>query len=100
MKTILYLPQGTPTTIMLEETGMKPVKMLIKKKKLMYAHRILNMEEERLIHKITAGNSLWRQETNQLQKEYNINEHQMNNYSKKELSKEIEEMKASGEKQI
>ena len=32
IKTILYLPQGTPTTIMLAEIGLKPVKMIQKKK--------------------------------------------------------------------
>ena len=75
---------------MLAEIGIKPVKMMIKKKKLIYDHRIITMKEEKLIHKVTAGNSIWRQEIELILKEYNITEQQMSNYSKKELSNELD----------
>ena len=85
---------------MLAEIGIKPVKMMIKKKKLIYAHRIITMKEEKLIHKVTAGNSIWRQEIELILKEYSISEQQMSNYNKKELSNELDRRNESLWKKI
>ena len=42
LKTILCLPKQTPTSILLAETGYIPVEKIIKKKRIMQAHRIHN----------------------------------------------------------
>ena len=49
LKTILFLPQGTPTTILLNETGYPAVEDIIKKKRIMQAHRLINMKKKTLI---------------------------------------------------
>ena len=60
LKTILYLPQGTPTTILLNETGNLPIKYIIKKKQILQAKRIDEMKEESLIKDATkTTHSIW-----------------------------------------
>ena len=49
LKTILYLPNGTPTTILLNETGNYPIEYIIKKKQVLLAKRIDSMQNESLI---------------------------------------------------
>jgi len=44
IRTILYLPRGTPTTIMLNETGQTPIEHIIKKKQILQAKRIETMK--------------------------------------------------------
>ena len=45
LKTITFLPQGTPTTFLLNETGYPPIEGIIKKKRIMQAHRLINMKK-------------------------------------------------------
>ena len=45
IKTLLFLPNSTPTTILLAETGYLPIKYEMEKKKIMQAHRVAHMEE-------------------------------------------------------
>ena len=40
LKTIIYLPKGTPTTILLSETGNIPIEYIIKRKQILQAKRI------------------------------------------------------------
>ena len=62
MKTILYLPQGTPTTILLNETGNLPIEYIIKKKQILQAKRIDEMKEESLIKDATkTTHSIWKE---------------------------------------
>ena len=50
IKTLLYLPKGTPTTILLNETGNVPIQYIIKKKKILQAKRISEMKEENFMY--------------------------------------------------
>ena len=62
LKIILYLPQGTPTTILLNETGNLPIEYIIKKKQILQAKRIDEMKEESLIKDTTkTTQSTWRE---------------------------------------
>ena len=61
IKTILYLPNGTPTTILLNETGHIPVEYTITKKQILQAKRIDEMKSDSLIKDATiASKSTWR----------------------------------------
>ena len=60
LKTILALPQGTPTNILLAETGQLPIKYTMNKKKIMQARRLENKDDS-LTKRITSDkNSLWK----------------------------------------
>ena len=73
IKTILKLPQGTPTTILLGETGSIPIRHIIKKKKIMQQQRINKKGRETLIRRITEDKtSIWHNGMEQIKKEYNI----------------------------
>ncbi len=73
LKEILRLPQGTPTLIMLAETGFLPMDLIIKEKKINQHERIQKKDETKLIRKITTkNNSLWQREMDQLMEEYNL----------------------------
>ena len=61
MKTLLCLPKGTPTTILLHETGNIPLEYTIKTRTILQAKRIDQMKEESLIKYITkTETSLWK----------------------------------------
>ena len=53
IKTLLYLPKGIPTMILLNETGYMPVEYTIMRKKIMQAKRIDMMKEVALIKDAT-----------------------------------------------
>ncbi len=73
LKEILQLPQGTPTTILLTETGFLPIEMIIKKKKLNQHNRIQDKPAGKLIRRVTENpNSLWTEEIAKLCEEYEI----------------------------
>ena len=73
IKTILSLPKGTTTTILLNETGKYPIELTIKKKKIIHAKRIDSMKGEALIKDVTSPNSSeWRREINRIAEEFNI----------------------------
>ena len=52
-KTILQLPDQTPTATLLAETGFIPIELVVKKKKIMHANRVLTKEKMGLIQLIT-----------------------------------------------
>ena len=90
IKTLLYLPKGTPTTILLNETGNVPIQYIIKKKKILQAKRISEMKEETLIKDATNHeNSTWGAHIAEIAKELHVYE-QMPNLSKDALKKQIE----------
>ena len=73
IKTLLFLPKGTPTTILLNETGNIPIEYTIKIKKILQAKRIDQMKEESLIKDATqAKASTWRKHVIDLAKELYI----------------------------
>ena len=75
LKTILCLPQGTPTQILLAETGYLPIQYYIYKKRIMQWHRIQKRNETALIKKITQGNSsTWKDNTMKIMNELKIPE--------------------------
>ena len=62
-KKILYLPNSTPTMILLVETGNIPIKYTIMKKQILHAKRIDSMQTETLIKDINkTGQSEWRKQ--------------------------------------
>ena len=70
LKTTLYLPNGTPTIILLVETGNIPIKYTIMKKQILHAKRIDSMQMETLIKDISkSGQSEWRKQVNELAEE-------------------------------
>ena len=74
IKTTLALPQGTPTNILLTETGQLPLKHTIKKKKIMQAHRLENKSESLVKRTTNNEHSLWKQMVKQIMQEYNMEE--------------------------
>ena len=85
LKTILFLPQGTPTTILLNETGYPAIEDIIKKKRIMQAHRVINMKKNPLIKKMTQHeNSTWMKRTNGILEEFKVKD-QITKCSKNEM---------------
>ena len=73
LKTILYLPQGTPTTILLNETGNLPIEYIIKKKQILQAKRIDEMKKESLIRDATkTTHSIWREKVEKTAEELQL----------------------------
>ena len=72
LKTILQLPDQTPTAILLAETGFLTIEINVNKKKIMHANRVLTKEEPGLIQQLTQGNSIWGEGIRKLQEEYSI----------------------------
>ena len=89
LKTILHLPQQTPTNILLAETGNIPIELIIKKKKLMHANRIITSKNRGLVQIVTEGDSIWRENIKKIQQEYNITEEELTG-GKEELKKKID----------
>ena len=77
LKTILHLPQQTPTAILLAETGFHSIELYINRRKIMHASRILKMEKDRLIQTTTNNDSLWIESIEQLKEKYSITNEQM-----------------------
>ena len=91
LKTILSLPKGTPTTILLNETGNYPIELTIKKKKILHAKRIDSLKGEALIKDVTSpNNSEWRKEINRIAEEFNVKD-QMTVLTKTSLQKHLHE---------
>ena len=74
IKTLLCLPETTPTAIILAETGFLPIELIINKKKLLHAQRVMTKKKEGLINKIIKGDSIWRKEIRKIQEEYDIHD--------------------------
>ena len=73
IKTIISLPKGTPTTILLHDTGNYPIELTIKNKKILHAKRVDSMKGDALIKDVTTPNSsVWRREINWIAEEFNI----------------------------
>ena len=91
LKTILSLPKGTPTTILLNETGNYPIELTIKKKKILHTKRIDSLKDEALIKDVTSpNNSEWRKEINRIAEEFNVKD-QMTVLTKTSLKKHLHE---------
>ena len=58
LKTILQLPDLTPTSTLLAEAGFIPIELVVKKKKTMQANRVLTKEKMGLIQLTTKDKSL------------------------------------------
>ncbi len=110
IKDILQLPQGTPTSILLAETGFLPIELIIKKKKIKQHIRIMEKPEDKLIRKATENqNTIWKQEIENLLQEYGIediqipinkiamNEH-INKHNIETFRKQIEKERESNQK--
>ena len=90
LKTLLFLPQQTPTGILLQETGYLPIERVIKKKRVMQARRILHKKDPSLNKSVTTTEySLWRAATKKILEEYNLTEESLH-ISKQGLSKVME----------
>ncbi len=73
LREVLRIPDSTPTTILLQETGFLPIEKIIEKKRIMQNLRIQKMNEEKFIKKITRENqSNWKKRTDELLKKYNV----------------------------
>ena len=91
IKTILYLPKGTPTTILLSETGNIPIEYIIKRKQILQAKRIDGIKGESLIKDATITNqSLWRTKIDETIDKLHLKE-VMPIISKKSLKRQIQE---------
>ena len=89
LKTLLHLPKGTPTTILLNETGNIPIEYLLKKKLILQAKRIAMMKEESLVKDITEDeSSSWKKRTEEVAKEFHVHE-QMYVISKEALKHQV-----------
>ena len=89
IKTLLYLPKGIPTMILLNETGYMPVEYTIMRKKIMQAKRIDMMKEEALIKDATQPEtSTWRKHIEDIAKDLNVYE-QMTILPKEALKTQI-----------
>ena len=63
LKTLLFLPRGVPTTVLLTETGFPPIELTIKKKIMMHMKRTQDRKDSSLIGKlINTPASLWKNE--------------------------------------
>ena len=91
LKTILCLPQTTPTAIILAETGFTPIEQYMNTKKLMHANRILTKKKPGLVNKVVGGNSMWREEIRKLQEEYNVGDEELTG-KKQKLKRKIREV--------
>ena len=75
IKTLLCLPKGTPTTILLNEAGNIPIEYTIKKTKILQAKCIDLLKEEALIKDAThTETSTWRKHIIDLAKELHVYE--------------------------
>ena len=61
IKTILQLPDQTPTAILLAETGFLPIEMIVKRKKIMHANRVALQQGCCSLAQDPACVTLWRQ---------------------------------------
>ena len=91
IKTILALPQGTPTNILLTETGQVPLKYTMKKKKTMQAHRLENKKDSLVKRNTNNEHSLWKQMIKQIMQEYHQEEKHLQ-ISKDMLKKLLDHM--------
>ena len=64
IQTTMNLPPGTPTTILLKETGFIPMKHEINMKRIMQARRVEEKTERSLIKDYTTGDSKWMKKNN------------------------------------
>ena len=88
LKTILFLPQGTPTTILLNETGHPAIEDIIKKKIIMQSHRLINMKKNTNKKMTQHENSTWMERTNGILEEFKVKD-QIAKCSKNEMKNSI-----------
>ncbi len=89
LKKILELPQSTPNSALLKETGYIPMDMYIDRKKIMQERRIRENNDNSLVKRIShRENSEWRTTIQETIKKYNIEEEDMD-LPKNSLSQKI-----------
>ena len=72
LKNLLFLPQQTPTSILLAETGFLPLHLYIQKKRIMQAHRV-GKKDKPLIKRISESReSIWKKKTDEIIQEYGM----------------------------
>ena len=71
-KTTTNLPQGTPTTILLKETGFIPMKHETNMKNIMQARRLEEKTERSLIKDNTTGDRKWMKKTIEIMEQYQL----------------------------
>ena len=89
LKNILHLPQQTPTSTPLAETGDVPIELIIKKKKTNACQQNTNQQNRGHVQIVTEGDSIWRENIKKIQQEYSITEEELTR-GKEELRKKID----------
>ena len=72
IKTTMNLPQGTPRTILLKETGFIPMKHETNMKRIMQVRRVEEKTERSLIKYNTTGDSKWIKKTMEILEQYQL----------------------------
>ena len=79
IKTLLFMPTSTPTTILLEETGFLTIEQLTDRQKVMQAQRVEGKSQNSLIKKLTRNStSLWKSQTSKIMSKLKISEEDLN----------------------
>ncbi len=72
IREVLKVPESTPVSILLHETGYKPITQIIEKKKIMQAIRI-EKKNNKMIKEITKNQEgKWRNHVNELMEKYQV----------------------------
>ena len=82
IKTILYLPQSTPTLILLAETGTTPIDLTLKKRKLMQENQLKNTIKKGLVHKVIEGELIWKSKIDKIKSEFELSDTELEGENK------------------
>ncbi len=88
LREILKMPDSTPTTILLMETGYIPIKKIIERKKILQKIRVDKKPEGKLIKDITSQGP-WKEEIDQLIEVYHIKDDATKNEAKYMIEQQI-----------
>ncbi len=89
LKRLLDLPQSTPNSALLVETGYLPMECYMDRKRIMQAHRVINDKKTTLIKKtIEAESNEWLIATKEKMEKYNITMEDLNE-TKNQLKEKI-----------
>ena len=95
IKRLIGIPYSTPTIGLFVELGIPSLEELIDKRKLMFLHRLVNQNEERLTSQVYKEQQLmpemnWASEIQDILKKYQINDENIQNMKKGAWKKEID----------
>ncbi len=92
LREVLKLPDSTPTTILLHETGYTHIGKIITKKKIMQNIRLESKNPSKLIRQVTGNNhSPWKEHVYELMKRYEISKDMEKRTASKEIDKKIQQ---------